>query len=95
MRKNSFLWSCFIALCIGLLTIPRATVAQTITGSVTGTVTDSTGAVVSGATVTATNVATGVATPTTTNANGIYNIRFLQIGHYKVTTEANGFMDRE
>ncbi|MGI4757604.1 MAG: carboxypeptidase regulatory-like domain-containing protein [Janthinobacterium lividum] len=65
--------------------------AQTITGSVTGTVTDPTGAVVPNATVTATNVQTGVSTPTQTNSQGIYNIRFLQIGRYKVTTEASGF----
>src|SRR3982751_5490274 len=65
--------------------------AQTITGSVTGTVTDPTGAVVPNATVTATNVQTGVSTPTQTNSQGIYNIRFLQIGRYKLTTEASGF----
>src|SRR5882757_5394858 len=64
--------------------------AQTITGSVNGTVTDPSGAVIANARVTATNVDTGVATPTTTN-DGIYNIRFLQIGTYKVTIEAPGF----
>ncbi len=68
-----------------------ASEAQTITGSVNGTVTDPSGAVVPNATVTATNVDTGVATPTTTNNDGIYNIRFLQIGNYKVTVEASGF----
>jgi hypothetical protein len=65
--------------------------AQTITGSVNGTVTDPSGAVVANAKVTATNVDTGVETPTTTNSDGIYNIRFLQIGNYKVTIEAPGF----
>ncbi|HZY62077.1 MAG TPA: carboxypeptidase-like regulatory domain-containing protein, partial [Edaphobacter sp.] len=65
--------------------------AQTITGSVNGTVTDPSGAVIPNAKVTATNVATGVTTPTTTNNDGIYNIRFLQIGTYKVTIDAPGF----
>lgn len=65
--------------------------AQTITGSVNGTVTDPSGAVVPNAKVVATNVATGVTTPTTTNNDGIYNIRFLQIGTYKVTIDAPGF----
>jgi hypothetical protein len=65
--------------------------AQTITGSVSGVVTDATGAVVPGAKVTATNVDTGVAVTDTTNSAGIYNIRFLQIGKYKVTTVAPGF----
>jgi hypothetical protein len=65
--------------------------AQTITGSVNGTVTDPSGAVLPNAKVTATNVDTGVATPTTSNSDGIYAIRFLQIGNYKVTIEAPGF----
>ncbi|MCU1225174.1 MAG: hypothetical protein JWQ42_3267 [Edaphobacter sp.] len=65
--------------------------AQTITGSVNGTVTDPSGAVIPNAKVVATNVETGIATPTTTNDDGIYNIRFLQIGNYKVTIESPGF----
>jgi hypothetical protein len=65
--------------------------AQTITGSILGTVTDPSGAVVSGAKVTATNTSTGIATATTTNAEGLYNIRFLPIGPYTVTISANGF----
>ncbi len=65
--------------------------AQTITGSVTGIVTDTSGAVVPNAKVTATNTETGVATSTTSNAEGFYNIRFLQIGNYKVSVEASGF----
>jgi hypothetical protein len=75
-----------LLLCCGI-----ALEAQTITGSVNGTVTDPTGAVVSNAKVTATNVDTGIETPSTTNGDGIYNIRFLQIGNYKVTVEAPGF----
>src|SRR5205807_6372788 len=65
--------------------------AQTITGDVNGTVTDPTGAVVANANVVATNVDTGVATSTTSNSDGIYSIRFLQIGNYRVTVEAQGF----
>jgi hypothetical protein len=65
--------------------------AQTITGSVTGTITDSSGAAVAGAQVTAINTDTGVKTPTTTNADGVYVLRFLQIGHYKLTITASGF----
>ena len=69
--------------------------AQTITGSINGTVTDPSGAVVPNAKITATNTATGVTTTTTTNSDGIYNIRFLQIGSYKVTVEAAGFAKSE
>ena len=79
-------------LCLGIiLSVCGSAKAQTITGAVTGTVTDATGARVPNATVTATNIQTGVATPTQTNQDGIYSIRFLQIGRYKVGVEAPGF----
>ncbi len=65
--------------------------AQTITADINGTVTDPTGAVVPNAKVSATNVDTGIVTETTTNRDGIYAIRFLQIGSYKVTIVAAGF----
>ncbi len=65
---------------------------QTITGDIGGTVADASGAVVVGAKVTATNVATNVATSAITNKEGIYSIRFLQVGTYKVTVvSAKGF----
>jgi len=75
-----------VLLCAGIVSQ-----AQTITGSVNGTVTDPSGAVIPNAKVVATNVDTGIATDTTTNNDGIYNIRFLQIGNYKVTIESPGF----
>ncbi|WP_213807483.1 TonB-dependent receptor [Granulicella sp. dw_53] len=65
--------------------------AQTVTGSITGQVTDSTGAVLPEAHVTAENVDTGVKTEATTNNAGVYSIRFLPIGHYRVRVEAAGF----
>jgi hypothetical protein len=73
------------------LCIPLTAAAQTITGSVTGTVTDPSGAAIPGAKVAVTNVDTGVTTTDTSNGAGIYNVRFLQIGRYKVVTTANGF----
>lgn len=65
--------------------------AQTITGGVNGIVTDSSGAVIPNAKVVATNVDTGVETATTTNTDGVYSLRFLQIGNYKVAIDAPGF----
>jgi hypothetical protein len=65
--------------------------AQTITATIVGTVTDSSGAVIANAAVTATDVQTGVVTATRTNQEGIYTIRFLQIGRYTVAVEAPGF----
>jgi hypothetical protein len=86
--KRNIVRDIFVAL---LFCCCTALEAQTITGSVIGTVTDPTGAVVANASVTATNVDTGITTPTTTNSDGIYNIRFLQIGNYKVTVQTPGF----
>ena len=66
-------------------------IGQTITGDISGTVTDTTGAVVVGARSTATNVDTGVSFSATTNREGIYSIRFLPVGTYKVTISAASF----
>lgn len=68
-----------------------AMLAQTVTGSITGVVTDSSGAVINGARVVAHALDTGIDTASTTNADGVYRIQFLPIGHYQVTVQANGF----
>lgn len=82
-----------LALCSFFLILLSFSIAlgQTITGSVTGMVTDPSGAEVAAAKVTAININTGVETPTTTNAEGVYVLRFLQIGRYKLTISASGF----
>ncbi len=82
---------CFWIVPLVVLACTLTATAQTVTGSVRGTVTDSSGAIVAGASVTATNSATGVQTKDTTNQAGEYSIRFLQIGRYTITVEANGF----
>ena len=68
--------------------------SQTVTGSISGQVTDPSGAVLPGAHVVAADLDTNVSTTTTTNADGLYRIDFLPIGHYQVTVEANGFATR-
>jgi outer membrane receptor protein involved in Fe transport len=87
-RKQAILSFLSVLLLVVCCAVSRA---QTITGSINGTVTDPSGAVVPNAQVTATNIETNVATQATTNNDGIYNIRFLQIGQYKVTITAPGF----
>ncbi|WP_182276246.1 TonB-dependent receptor [Granulicella sp. 5B5] len=57
----------------------------------TGTVTDPSGAAIPGAKVAVTNVDTGVTVTDSANSAGIYNVRFLQIGRYKIVTTAPGF----
>ncbi|SEB70142.1 Carboxypeptidase regulatory-like domain-containing protein [Terriglobus roseus] len=65
--------------------------AQTITAGVNGTVTDASGAVIPNAKVTATNVGTNVSITQTTTKDGVYVIRNLQVGDYKLTVESAGF----
>ena len=68
--------------------------AQTITANVNGSVTDTTGAVIPGATVTATNLDTNISNGTTSNRDGVYNLRFLQPGRYNLKVDAAGFASR-
>ena len=69
--------------------------AQTVTGSITGQVSDPSGAMIVGARVTAENVATAVKVSAQTNASGVYTIRFLPIGTYKMRVEASGFAPQD
>jgi hypothetical protein len=62
------------------------------TGGIQGAITDPTGAVVAGATVVATNVATNVATTRQTNDAGLYVIKPLPPGEYKVVVSSTGFL---
>ncbi len=78
-------------LAAAVITLTSPALAQTVTGSVSGTVTDTSGAVVPSAQVSVHNVATGVDTQATTNAAGVYSIRFLPIGRYEATVTASGF----
>jgi hypothetical protein len=89
MRTTPFRYvvACAIAMFVSMPPV----LAQTVTGSITGEVTDPSGAVVSKAHVTAENVDTGVRTQALTNDAGVYSLRFLPIGRYKVVVDAPGF----
>jgi len=65
--------------------------AQDFRGSIIGTVTDSTGAVLPGVTVTVTNTETGVAQNVVTDADGVYQVLYLNSGSYSVAAELSGF----
>lgn len=90
MKHRNILFAAPVAIALA------ATLAhsQTITAGVNGTVTDASGAVVPNAKVTATNVATNVSSSTVTTKEGIYVLRNLQVGQYKVTVEAPGFSNQ-
>jgi hypothetical protein len=86
-RFFHYLAGCALAMAVS---VPLAS-AQTVTGSITGEVTDPTGAVIPNARISVENVDTGVKALATTNASGVYSIRFLPIGRYKVVVDAKGF----
>jgi len=61
------------------------------TGSISGTVSDPSGATVPGAKVTATNSSTNTVSTGVTNNDGLFALRSLPPGSYKVTIEAPNF----
>jgi hypothetical protein len=81
--------SCMISLCILLLTL--SAMAQIQNGQFTGTVTDASGAALAGAKVNVTNAATNFTLNATTNGTGVYNVKEVPVGVYKITVEAPGF----
>ncbi len=68
-----------------------AATAQTVTGTLDGRVADPTGAVVPRVQVTAKNVETGVERTTNANEAGYFQMPFLPLGIYDVTTQLAGF----
>jgi hypothetical protein len=78
-----FVFGCFVA--AGSLS------AQTADTAILGTVTDPAGAVIVGASVRATQPDTGVSRETVSNAEGLYEIRYLRPGDYVLEIRAAGF----
>src|SRR3984885_7320706 len=78
------------AVVISLVT-PALSPAQQVTAAITGRVTDASGATVPGANVVATDKDRGTEWPTSTNAEGVYNLPRLPIGNYKLKVEHAGF----
>jgi hypothetical protein len=91
---HRFIHAIRLTVIISILFCGAGLTAQTITANVNGTVTDASGAVIPGVKITAVNIDTNVRTSTTSNNDGIYNIRFLQVGRYNVIVEAQGFSSR-
>src|SRR5882762_9531639 len=80
---------CFVVICALLLTL--GAIAQVQNGQFTGTVTDPSGAAVPNAKVTIANQATNLSVTTTSNSTGLFTIKELPPGTYKITVEAPGF----
>jgi hypothetical protein len=85
-----------VAVLVVLVCAPSATVKVMAqlgsTGAIQGTITDPGGSVVPGARVVATNVATNVETTRQTNDSGLYVIKPLPPGEYKLVVSRSGFL---
>ena len=92
MKDKFFPRATGIAAVVALLAACSA-YGQTVTGSITGTVTDPTGAVIPNASVTAVNTQTGVRNAAMSNGAGVYSLRFLPIGQYRIEVTAKGFSE--
>ena len=92
MKRRKLLLSCkFWASILLVCALAGSVWAQQVAATITGRVTDPSGAAVSGARVTATSVEQGIAYPTSTNAEGYYNLPNVPIGAYNLKVEIAGF----
>lgn len=85
MKKHlalSLIWLCLL---------PFAAFGQEFRATITGRVLDQNKAAVANAAVTVRNPRTNEAISVTTNAEGVYNIPFINPGSYNMTVEAAGF----
>src|SRR5947207_10768283 len=89
MKKLQF---CLVA--ISMLLVALGAFAQIQNGQFTGTITDPSGAAIPNAKVTVTNMGTNLSVTTSSNQSGLYVVRELPVGTYKITAEAQGFKTR-
>ena len=76
---------------VGWLFLGGGLFSQTVTGTLEGRVTDSSGAVIAAAPVSAKNLDTGLTRSAKSNQDGYYQLTFLPVGPYTLTTDAPGF----
>src|ERR1700691_589833 len=82
----------FAAVCVVILGLSTAGLAQELAATLTGTVTDPSGALVAGATVVVHSNETGIDERTVTTTNtGSFNVTNLTAGRYTVTVRNAGF----
>ena len=83
-------WRLFVACSIAaVLSCPI--LAQSTFGTILGTVHDSSGALIAGAQLTLLNTGSTAARTTTTDSNGYYAFRNVDVGTYNLTVDATGF----
>jgi outer membrane receptor protein involved in Fe transport len=81
----------FCLVCFSLVILVLSAAAQVQNGQFAGTITDPSGAAITGAKVTVTNLGTNLSISTSTNDTGLYTIKELPVGAYRITAEAKGF----
>jgi outer membrane receptor protein involved in Fe transport len=81
----------FCLVFFSLFVLVLSATAQVQNGQFTGTITDPSGASIANAKVSAVNLATNLSVTATTNATGLYSLKELPPGTYKITAEASGF----
>lgn len=81
----------WFAAVIILFIAPVSAGAQQFKASLTGTVTDAQGAVIPGVTVAVTNTDTNVTGESVTDASGVFSVKDVVPGPYKVTASLSGF----
>ena len=81
----------FCLVLLSLLVLSLGAFAQIQNGQFVGTVTDPSGAAIANAKVTVTNVGTDLTITTTTNSTGLYVVKELPVGTYRIVAEAQGF----
>lgn len=82
-------WFVGLLLGFGLAVVPIS--GQDFRGAVSGVVTDSSKAALPGVAVTVTNTGTNRAADTVTDGEGRYQVRYLNVGTYKVAAKLDGF----
>ena len=92
MIRSVFRASFVVALLGAFALTPVARIsAQQFKASVTGTVNDPQGGVLPGATVTVLNVDTNVAAESVTDSKGVYSVKELNPGRYRISSALQGF----
>ena len=81
----------FCLVYFSLLALVLGAAAQVQNGQFTGTVADPSGAALANAKVTVTNMGTNLSVTSTSNETGLYTIKELPVGTYRITAEAKGF----
>ena len=86
MKRLQF---CLVLLCTLMLAL--GAFAQVQNGQFTGEITDPSGAAIANAKVTVINTGTNLTQTVTTNQAGLFTVKELPVGTYKITVEAKGF----